>query len=588
MKDLKELQVFEPTYNYIDDGKEHGLLSKFEPGIRILPAGWQIDLMFRALPVDIVLEKDVAVTMRDGVTIYTDIFRPAGATGKVPVLIAWSPYGKSGGTAPRTTNLFNMLGMDNSQLSGLAKFEGPDPAYWCAQGYAVCNPDARGVAHSEGDIHMIGTQEGRDAYDLIEWLAVQDWCNGKVGLTGTSYLAFSQWFIAAEQPPHLAAINPNEGLSDAYRDLSMRGGMPDLWFTKRLQVNHVNVGTDNVKREDVYEEALRNPLADSPVWQDKIPKFDKITVPSYVVASYSNTLHTQGTFRAWHRMASTEKWLRIHNSQEWPDYYDEMNTEDRRRFFDHYLKGVDNGWEQTPRVRYSLLDMEGGDLINQPATVFPPQDVKYSKYYLDGRTRTLTQNAPLQEVPAVYDVETDPGMASFITRFDRKTAFVGYPKAHLWVQADGADDMDLFVLIHKLDVNGNHLQQFLVPNQGAMMQDLTAHGGSVLRYKGSNGRLRVSARHLDEELSTDAVPAHTFDRVEKMQPGEIVEIQIDLFPMGMVFYPGEQLRFVVSAKNDLGAIMPGTPGYVPENKGKHIIYTGGDYASYVQLPVKPM
>jgi len=110
---------------------------------------------------------------------------------------------------------------------------------------------------------------------------------------------------------------------------------------------------------------------------------------------------------------------------------------------------------------------------------------------------------------------------------------------------------------------------------------------SVLRYKGSNGRLRVSARHLDKDLSTDAVPAHSFDRVEKLNPGEIVEVEIDLFPIGMVFYPGEQLRLVVSSKNDLRAIMPGTPGYVPENKGRHIIHTGGQTPSYLQLPIKP-
>ena len=100
------------------------------------------------------------------------------------------------------------------------------------------------------------------------------------------------------------------------------------------------------------------------LWENKIPDFDKITVPAYVVASYSNTLHTAGTFRAWRRMASQQKWLRIHNSQEWPDYYDEANVEDLRRFFDRYLKDEDNGWEQTPRVRYSILDLEGGDQVD--------------------------------------------------------------------------------------------------------------------------------------------------------------------------------------------------------------------------------
>lgn len=574
------MQVFVPSYPY-HEGIEHGLLSNLDPGTRILPAGFQVDPKFRPLPVDIVFEKDVIVTLRDGVRIYVDVFRPVG-TEKVPVIIAWSPYGKSGGTAPRTTGLFDMLGLDNGMLSGLAKFEGPDPAYWCAQGYAVCNPDARGVAHSDGDIAMFGRQEAKDCHDLIEWLAAQEWCNSKVGMSGTSYLAISQWFTAAEQPPHLAAINPWEGFSDVYRDLTTRGGMPDLNFTKRLQINHVGKG----QREDVVAEALRYPLANNELWEDKTARFDKITVPAYVVASYSNTLHTAGTFRAWRRMASEEKWLRIHNTQEWPDYYEETNVEDLRRFFDHYLKGENNGWGQTPRVRYSVLDLEGGDLINQPAGEFPPQDVTLQKYYLNSKSRSLTHQAPSPAVKVAYDTEAEPGLASFTIRFDQKTVMVGYPKAHLWVEAVGADDMDLFILVQKLDTHGNHLQQFVVPNQGALMQDLTERGGSVLRYKGSNGRLRVSARHLDQALSTDAVPAHSFDRVEQLLPGEIAEIEIDLSPIGLAFYPGEQLRLVISSKNDLGAIMPGTPGYVPENKGQHIIHTGGAHPSYLQLPIK--
>jgi uncharacterized protein len=576
MSDAEKVLV--PSHHY-EAGDAQGLLSPFDPGTRILPAGYQIDQKFRSLPVDIVLEKDIAVTLRDGVTIYVDVLRPAG-TEKVPVIVAWSPYGKSQGTAPFVTSLFGMIGLDNSVVSGLEKFEGPDPAYWCAHGYAICNPDPRGIAHSEGDSAMFGRQEGQDCHDLIEWLADQEWCTGKVAMSGTSYLAFSQWFTAAEQPPHLSAINPCEGFSDVYRDLVLRGGMPDLGFTAQLQRNYAGKN----QREDVVAEAQRYPLVND-LWEDKIARFDKITVPAYVVASYSNTLHTAGTFRAWRRIASAEKWLRIHNSQEWPDYYQEENVEDLRRFFDHYLKGAENGWEQTPRTRYSVLDLEGGDRVNQAAGEFPPEGVAYTRYYLDGRSRELSPEAPAGEAAAVYDAGSNPGLVSFTVRFSEETVIVGYAKARLWVEAKGADDMDLFVLVQKLDANGSQLQQFNVPNQGAMMQDLTEHGASVLRYKGSNGRLRVSARHLDETLSTDFIPAHTFDRVEKLQAGEIVEVEIDLFPLGLVFYPGEQLRLVISGQNALGAIMPAVPNYVSEYKGQHVIHTGGSHASYLQLPI---
>ena len=558
-----------------------GLLTAFDPGVRTLEAGYQAAPQFRPLPVDIVFEKDVAVPLRDGTTIYVDVFRPADMDN-VPVIVAWSPYGKGQGTSMSVMGVFGLVGLDNGIVSGLEKFEGPDPAYWCEQGYAVCNPDIRGVVDSEGDSVLWDRQEGRDCHDLIEWLAEQEWCSGKVGLSGTSYLAVSQWFTAAEQPAHLAAINPWEGVSDVYRDLVMRGGMPDTGFAQQLQDG--SFFGRNLK-EDILGEVDQYPLMNG-LWENKIPDFDRISVPAYVVASYSNTLHTAGTFRAWRRMASPEKWLRIHNGQEWPDYYDQENVDDLRRFFDRYLKDQDNDWEQTPRVRYSLLDLRGGDQVGIAADQFPPREVVSTKYYLDGRSRRLSADVPTPAVPAKYDVASNPSAVSFLTRFDEETVMVGYPKAHLWVEAQGADDMDLFVLVEKLDAFGTPLQQFTVPNQSAVNHDLTDHGATILRYKGSDGRLRVSARHLDQTLSTDDVPAHSFDRVDKLAPGQVAEIEIDLLPIGLIFHPGEQLRFIISSRNLLGTLMPGIREYVGANTGQHVIHTGGDFASYLQLPVK--
>lgn len=558
-----------------------GLLTPFEPGTRTLLAGFQIAPQFKPLVTDIVFEKDVAVMLRDGVTIHVDVFRPAG-DDKVPVLVAWSPYGKGQGTSMSVMGIFGLVGLDNSIVSGLAKFEGPDPAYWCARGYAICNPDIRGTVDSEGDSVLWDRQEGRDCHDLIEWLAVQPWCTGKVGMTGTSYLAVAQWFAAAEQPPHLAAINPWEGVSDVYRDLALRGGMPDTGFSRLLQDGSF-FGKN--RKEDIVSEIEQHPLMDD-LWAEKIPAFERITVPAFVVASYSNTLHTAGTFRAWRRMASRDKWLRIHNSQEWPDYYDQANVEDQRRFFDHTLKGMDNGWDTTPRVRYALHDFQGGDQVDLPAASFPPEGVVSTKFFLDGRTRMLGLAAPTVETTAAYEVDASVSAVSYIARFDEETVVVGYAKARLWVEVRGADDMDLFVLVQKLDRFGTPLQQFTVPNHNARIHDLTDHGATVLRYKGSDGRLRVSLRHLDGEQSTDDVPVQAFDRVQKLAPGEIVGIDIELLPLGWVFHPGEQLRLVISSRNLLGTLMPAMPEYVGANQGQHIVHTGGEHASYLQLPIR--
>lgn len=575
-----EEKVFMPSHP-LEPGERYGVLSGFDPGTRTLPAGFRLAPGFSALPVDIVLEKDVSVTMRDGVKIYVDVLRPAGAE-KVPVIVAFSPYGKGEGSAPAAMGVFGLVGLDNAIVSGLHKFEGPDPAYWCAHGYAICNPDPRGVTDSEGDSVLWDRQEGQDCHDLIEWLAVQEWSTGKVAMSGTSYLAVSQWFTAAEQPPHLAAINPWEGVSDVYRDLVMRGGMPDTGFARQLRdLSYWGKG----RKEDILAEAERYPLIND-LWRDKIPRVDRISVPAYVVASYSNTLHTAGTFRAWRRMASNKKWLRIHNSQEWPDYYDEANREELHRFFDHFLKDEDNGWEKTPRVRYALLDLEGGDQVNLPADQFPPQGVAYTKFYLDGRSRTLSTQAPTEEETTAYDTETSPGLVSFIVGFDEQTTMVGYPKVRLWLEAKDADDMDLFVFVQKLNEQGTPLQVFTVPNHGAMVHDVTERGASILRYKGSSGRLRVSMRHLDETLSTEEVPVHSFDRIEKLNPGQVVDVEIDLLPIGLVFHPGEQLRLIISAQNLFGSWMPGLHEYTPQNSGQHVIYTGGSHASYVQLPIK--
>lgn len=572
--------VFIPSRPLTPDDR-YGVLSAFDPGTRTLPAGSRVAPPFTALPVDVVLQKDVAVAMRDGVTIYVDVLRPADAE-KVPVIVAWSPYGKGQGTSRSATGVFGLVGLDNRIVSGLNKFEGPDPAYWCAHGYAVCNPDPRGTVESEGDSVLWDRQEGQDAHDVIEWLAAQDWCTGKVAMSGTSYLAASQWFAAAEQPPHLAAINPWEGVSDVYRDLVMRGGMPDIGFAERLQDESFR---GRNRKEDILTEAERHPLMDE-LWARKAPHLDRIDVPAYVVASYSNTLHTVGTFRGWRRMGSADKWLRIHNSQEWPDYYDETNREDLRRFFDHFLKEMDNGWEQTPRVRYAVLDLEGGDRVDQAADQFPPEGVASRKYYLDGHTRTLRTDAPDDESTVEYDAGANPGLVSFTVRFEEETAVVGYPKARLWVEAGGADDMDLFVFVQKQDVRGTPRDEFTVPNRSATIHDLTERGGSILRYRGPEGRLRVSMRHPDEALSTDEIPVHSFDRVEKLQAAEVAEVEVELSPIGLAFHPGEALRLIVSARNLTGTWMPGLREYTPQNSGTHVVHTGGSRASYLQLPVR--
>src|SRR5260370_39467733 len=116
--------------------------------------------------------------------------------------------------------------------------------------------------------------------------------------------------------------------------------------------------------------------------------------------------------------------------------------------------------------------------------------------------------------------------------------------------------MDLYVFLQKLDADGRQLEQCNGANHGPQMQALPRQGSAILKYKGSNGRLRVSLRHLDEASSTDTVPVHSFDRVEKLAPGEIASVDIDLFPIGLALNPGEQLRLRISRHHLPGGLMP--------------------------------
>lgn len=151
--------IYLPLQPLVPGGERYGLLSKFEPGTRTLKAGTRLAPQFKALQVDTVLDKDIAVTLRDGTITYVDVLRPIG-TEKVPVIVASSSYGKGQGTSPSATGVFNMVGLDTSIVSGLHKFEGPDPAFWRAQGCAICNPDLRGVAETQGDSVLWDRQEG--------------------------------------------------------------------------------------------------------------------------------------------------------------------------------------------------------------------------------------------------------------------------------------------------------------------------------------------------------------------------------------------------------------------------------------------
>ena len=529
----------------------------FHPHTYTLAKGTVMNTGALPLPCDIICNQDVAIPMRDGITLYADIFRPA-EENDLPAIIAWGPFGKRGGTS--LNQIPGRSGVPKDAVSDLQSWEGPDPAYWCNHGYAIVNVDARGVASSEGDIHFWGTMEAQDGYDTIEWLAAQSWCNGKVTLSGNSWLAIVQWFIAALQPPHLTAIAPWEGHIDLYRCDVLRGGIQDYRFNER-----VLTGLRGRNRiEDMPAMVRKYPLMNG-YWEDKEAKLEKITIPAYVVASLS----AHHTIDGFPRIGSKEKWLRVHNTNEWFDYYTPEYTEDLRRFYDYYLKGIQNGWETTPKVRLSVINPGGTDEVDRPEIEWPLKRIRYQRLYLDAQLGKLSFE-PIPTASNVgYSVENGEGKTMFTITFDKDTEITGNLTLHLWAEADGSDDMDLFVNVSKWDAQNS-------PQRGASS-----------RYAGPDGRLRASHRQLDTEKSKPGRVRHTHRMEELLSPGQIVSMEIPIRATSMRWHAGEQLVLTISGPLSSKAPEGVTPQLLTRNKGGHIIHTGGKYDSYLLVPIIP-
>lgn len=573
----------------------------FKPEKLVLKAGSVRREGAMPLPCDILLERDVAIKLRDGVTIYADVFRPVGDEA-CPAILAWSPYGKEIG-GQMLDDVPMRSGVPLSATSGLEKFEGPDPAYWVAHGYAIVNPDKRGAYMSEGNLLYWGHEDALDGCDVIEWIASRPWSNGKVGMSGNSWLTVSQWFIAAERPEHLAAIAPWEGFCDHYRESGTRGGIPAPEFPEMIAETFASA---HGMLEDQPRMIVERPFM-CDYWEDKAARVENIEIPAYVVASYTNSVHTHGSFAGFRRMASKEKWLRVHNTSEWFDYYTPENVEDLRRFFDHYLKGIDNGWEQTPRVRLSVLNPGGTDIVGRAEEEFPLARTQYRKLYLSAADSTLCTTLPDQQAVSEYQSDSVRHEVIYRYRMEKPTELTGYMKLHLWVSAPDHDDMDLAVRVEKLSRDG---------------QPLPDRTGNIIA---ATGLMRVSMRQLDEARSTEAEPYYTFTTEQKLKPGEIVPVEIEIWPMGLYFNEGEMLQLTVGAYQPANAaipfgsasisvpregytFMPGQPvdmitvggnatqcadptdvvvSPATHNAGRHRIYTGGQYDSYLYVPEIP-
>ena len=516
----------------------------------------------------VMCDQDVPVVMRDGVTIYTDIYRPKDASQVYPVIVSWSWFGKRPGEG---MSEWQIMGVPPHTVSKFAKFESSDPLYWCYQGYAVANVDTRGAGHSEGNVHMFTHQDREDGYDFVEWIAQQWWCNGKVGMCGNSGVAMTQWGIASMQPPHLECIAPWESSTDLYRESFYEGGVPALSFNKFISAQVT--GTCGVDSQ--VDMAIKYPLMNG-YWEDKRPDFSKVKCAVYQTAGFSH-FHLRGSFNAFRKCRSKRKWLRAHRDFEWPDTYTPENLIDLKLFYDRYLKGIHNGWEMTPRVRIDIMDAYDCDYqVHRPENEFPIKRTQYTKYYLDASdNNNLTMHKEPVEKESCVKYDGNTGEVCFDMQFDEDTEITGYMYLHLFVAAESYNDMDMFINIQKADADGNWIPWYTlnVPHPGAW------------------GKCRISHREISEKesLKIDGVmvnPVMAHKRELKVEPGEIVPVDIEIVPTARMYHKGEKLRIQIAGRYIReGWFEP--LAWDTDNHGNQIIYTGGKYESFIQCPVIP-
>jgi len=528
---------------------------------------------------EVIVEKNVRIPLRDGSYLMADVFRPK-SKDTFPVIMSMGVYQKDLDYLPHGAAPY-----------GHRETENPD--WWVPKGYVQIRVDSRGAGKSPGVAKIFGKQESLDYYDAIEWAADQSWSSGSVGLSGVSYYAVNQWIVASLQPPSLKAMIPWEGFSDFYRDAVFRGGVFHQSLLGRW-VNHVrgrqlleHTRTSNTKglEDHLSWEAMVNNL-DGDYWSEVRGKsqFDKINIPVYSVANWDGwNLHLRGNLEGYNRVASENKRLRIHVGGHTEAFYTEEGQRDRLQFFDHWLKGKDNGLQEEAPVKVFVragkkkqLDPFSSETAGfwREENEWPIARTEYRKLYLSEAAANATDRSlndgslslkpeeqqQARKIEAGVDTwarkKAHEPVLSYITPvFEQTTEITGHIKLKLWVSSETAD-MDVFAKLHKLiDAEGRFFQL-------------------------TEGNLKVSQRKLDEDITTDYRPYHSHDEIQKLTGGEIVPIELEIWPTSMVFQPGERLVLELSPHN-----IQFYDGVY--NVGTQHIYTGGETASYLQVPVIP-
>lgn len=526
-----------------------------------------------APPSDVSVERDVEVATRDGTVLRINVFRRSHGANTEPraVILSIHPYGKDnlpkrrGGRWTFSVQYRMIRQPQPVGFSALTGWEAPDPAWWTAHGFVVVNADSRGCGHSDGTGNLLSRQEAEDTYDLVQWIAAQPWSDGNVVMLGVSYLAISQYAVAALQPPALRAICPWEGFTDAYRDLMFPGGVPEIGFSRLWSRN---LSRDTRQSHDLARMQKAHPLRDD-FWRSRAPDLSAIKVPMLVCGSFSdNNLHSRGSVRAFVHGGSDHARLYTHRGGKWTTFYSEAALAEQLKFFRDVLDGAPGSRSVRLEVR------EDRDTVTavREEEEWPLARTRWRPLYL-GDAGMLTPERPAS--PSRISFETRSGAASFTWTAPEDVELTGPMVARLWVELSGCDDANLFVGAEKW-------------RDGRFVAFEGSYGYG--RDRVTTGWQRIALRGLDPKLSRPWEPVTTATDPRPLSAGELAPVEVELGPSATRFRAGEQLRLVVagrwlSPRNPLTGQFPAW--YQGSSRGRVTLHWGPQREAHLLIPEIP-
>jgi uncharacterized protein len=538
------------------------------------------------------VERDVKVTMRDGVRISVCVSRPASGA-RVPALFAASPYQHEFDSVPA----FPLF---------LTRETGPIEWY-VAQGYAYVHADVRGSGRSEGEFGFMDLTEQQDYVELIAWIARQPWCNGKVGGIGQSYYAMAQWLMATWNPPGLACIAPYDGLVDQYRCSNYHGGIfcnyRAGWYASlRADNQHRPAGGKGrpPMRFDLGGAITEHTLYDD-WWRERsaLERLGAIKVPVLSIGHWGKMgLHLRGNILGYEEVQAPKKLVvtgarTVHEAHHQYDQV-EFHAKELLPFYDQHLKGIDNGFMDGAPVR---LFIRGAEIWREEPQ-WPLPRAKYVSYYLrkgpSGSVTSLNDGGLSSEPPAADEAATSYSYPDWqwmngvvVTGPDgrpdavrRVLTFTSAPLAQD-IEVTGPIVLELYASSDQIDT------RFIVKlaDQHPQDEDARAKGVQPAFTNVSKGWLQASHREKDSQRSSELRPFYTHANPHSLTPGEIYRFDIEVLPIAYLFKRGHRIRLEIVNGDSALTDAVFTHPYPQTAIGRDMIHHDGVHASRLKLPV---